>query len=90
MKNIEEIEKFYKTIGSNVKRKREEQNLTQLQLSHLMGFKSVSLVSQAETYYNKQHFSIKHLYMLASVLKCNIEEFFKDVKVISLDWEELK
>ena len=90
MKNIEEIENFYKTIGSNVKRKREEQNLTQLQLSHLMGFKSVSLVSQSETYYNKQHFSIKHLYMLASILECNIEEFIKDVKVVPLDWEELK
>ena len=90
MKNIEEIKNFYKTIGSNVKRKREEQNLTQLQLSHLMGFKSVSLVSQSETYYNKQHFSIKHLYMLASILECNIEEFIKDVKIVPLDWEELK
>jgi len=90
MKNIDEIENFYKTIGNNVKRKREEKNLTQLQLSHLMGFKSVSLVSQAETYYNNQHFSIKHLYMLASILECNIEDFFKDVKINSLDWEELK
>jgi len=87
MKNIEEIEKFYKTIGKNVKRKREENQLTQLQLSHLMGFKSVSLVSQAETFYNKQHFSLKHLYMLASIFKCNLEEFFKNVKIISLDWE---
>ena len=87
MNNIEEIENFYKTIGSNVKRKREENKLTQLQLSHLMGFKSVSLVSQAETFYNKQHFSIKHLYMIASILECDIEEFFKDVKITSLDWE---
>ena len=87
MKNIEEIENFYKSIGSNVKKKREENKLTQLQLSHLMGFKSVSLISQAETFYNKQHFSIKHLYMIASILECDLEEFFKNVKITSLDWE---
>lgn len=87
MKNIEEIENFYKIVGQNVKSKREEKKLTQLQLSHLMGFKSVSLVSQAETFYNKQHFGIKHLYMIASILECDIEEFFKDVEVAHLDWE---
>lgn len=87
MNNIEEIENFYKSIGGNVKRKREENKLTQLQLSHLMGFKSVSLVSQAETFYNKQHFSIKHLYMIASILECDLEEFFKDVEITLLDWE---
>jgi len=87
MNNIEEIDNFYKSIGNNVKKKREENKLTQLQLSHLMGFKSVSLVSHAETFYNKQHFSIKHLYMIASILECDLEEFFKDVKITLLDWE---
>lgn len=87
MKNEKELEAFYKTIGSNVKRLRKEQGLAQLQLSHLMGFKSVSLVSQAETYYNQQHFAIRHLFMIATILNRDIEEFFKDVKIVPLDWE---
>lgn len=88
MKNEKEIEDFYKVIGKNVKRMREQKKLTQLQLTHLMGFKSVSLVSQAETFYNKQHFGIKHLYMIATILECDIGEFFKGVEITPLEWEE--
>ena len=79
-KKIElELEIFYKKIGANVKKKREEQNLTQLQLSQLMDFKSVGLVSQAELYLKKQHFNLKHLFIIASILDCNIQDFFEGV-----------
>ena len=87
MKNEQEIEEFYRVIGKNVKQKREEKGLSQLQLTHLMGFKSVSLVSQAEICHN-QHFSIKHLFMIASILECDINDFFDGVAISKMDWEK--
>lgn len=55
MKTIEDIEDskiddFYKLIGSNVKKIRNQRGLTQLQLSQALGHKSVGLVSQSELY----------------------------------------
>ena len=76
-----EIEKFYKKVGENVKKKREEKKFTQLQLSHLLGFKSVGLVSQSELYLKKQHFNLKHLFLIASILECSLQDFFEDVEV---------
>jgi transcriptional regulator with XRE-family HTH domain len=88
LNNLDEnLTEFYKTIGSNVKRLREERGLTQLELSQKMNFNSVGLIGQAEIYYNKQHFSLKHLYMMASIFECKIEEFFLDVQVIPFEWD---
>ena len=86
MNNLDEnLTEFYKTIGSNVKRLREERGLTQLELSQKMNFNSVGLIGQAEIYYNKQHFSLKHLYMMASILECKLEDFFQDIVVMPLE-----
>lgn len=76
--NLDEnkIDEFYINIGKNVKRLREEKGLTQLQLSQALNFKSVGLVSQAELYLKKQHFNLKHLYLISLVLECDISEFF--------------
>jgi len=41
-----------------------------------MGHKSTSLLSGAEIYYNKQHFSLEHLAIIAYVLDEDINEFF--------------
>ena len=71
-----QIDDFYKMIGANVKKKRIEKGLTQLQLSYALGHKSVGLVSQSELYLKKQHFNIKHLYQIAYILDCDIVEFF--------------
>jgi len=78
VENLEscQIDNFYKRIGSNIKKKRVEKGLTQLQLSQALGHKSVGLVSQAELYLNKQHFNVKHLYQIAYVLECDIKDFF--------------
>ena len=83
MKTVEDLEEsqiddFYKMIGSNVKKIRNERGLTQLQLSQALGHKSVGLVSQSELYLKKQHFNLKHLYQLAYILDCNIEDFLKE------------
>lgn len=76
--NLDEnkIDEFYINIGKNVKRLREKKGLTQLQLSQALNFKSVGLVSQAELYLKKQHFNLKHLYLISLVLECDMSEFF--------------
>jgi transcriptional regulator with XRE-family HTH domain len=71
-----QIDDFYKIIGLNVKKKRMEKGFTQLQLSQALGHKSVGLVSQSELYIKKQHFNIKHLYQIAYILECEINDFF--------------
>ena len=84
MKNIDEIshediENAHKTIGNNVKKIREKRNMSQLELSHNIGHKSVSIVSCAEISHNNHHFNIEHLLKIANVLDVNIAEFFKDL-----------
>ena len=78
IENLDEniVDEFYINIGKNVKRLREEKGLTQLQLSQALGFKSVGLVSQSELYLKKQHFNLKHLYLISLVLECDMNEFF--------------
>ncbi|MFA7569837.1 MAG: helix-turn-helix transcriptional regulator [Sulfurimonadaceae bacterium] len=83
MKTVEDLDEnqiddFYKMIGSNVKKIRNKRGMTQLQLSQALGHKSVGLVSQSELYLKKQHFNLKHLYQLAYVLDCNIEDLLKE------------
>jgi transcriptional regulator with XRE-family HTH domain len=73
------IDKIYRKIGENVKKKRKEKGISQLELSLALGFKSVSLVSQAENYLYKKHFNIEHLIKIASILEVDICAFFKGV-----------
>lgn len=61
----------------NVARIRKKHKLSQLKLSQLIGHKSTSLLSGAEIYYNKQHFSLEHLAIISYILNEDIEEFFK-------------
>lgn len=72
-----DIEDLYKKIGLNVKKYREEAGLTQLELSQLIGHKSVGTVSMAELYLNKKHFNIEHLAKIADVLNLEIAKLFE-------------
>ncbi|MFX4236588.1 XRE family transcriptional regulator, partial [Aliarcobacter butzleri] len=54
-------EELYKRIGKNVAKFRKQKGLSQLDLSLAMGYKSVSVVSGAEIYYNSKHFKLEHL-----------------------------
>ncbi|MDQ1340214.1 MAG: hypothetical protein QG567_1371 [Campylobacterota bacterium] len=83
MRTIEDIDEnqiddFYKLIGSNVKKKRVLMGFSQLQLSQALGHKSVGLVSQSELYLKKQHFNMKHLYQIAYILECEVCDFFEE------------
>ena len=73
--SIEEIKKFHKKIGQNVKKIRSEKNMTQLELSHAIGQKSTTIISQAELGSNK-HFNIEQLYKISKVLDCDVRDFF--------------
>lgn len=49
-----------------------------MKLSELMGHKSISLVSGGEIYYNKQHFSLEHLYKISKSLNVPLENLIKE------------
>lgn len=68
------IDNLHVEIGNNVKKARLEKGFTQLKLAQLIGHKSVSIVSLAEIYHNKQHFNIEHLAKIAYVLEIDICE----------------
>jgi len=70
-----------------VKKKREAKGITQLALSEMMNLKSAGLISQSELYIKKQHFNLKHLYLIGSILECDIKEFFEDVRMLPKEYE---
>ena len=76
MKNISS-EEFYKLIGKNVAKFRKEKGLSQLDLSLEMNYKSISIVSSAEIYYNGKHFNLEHLLKISQILEVDICDFFK-------------
>jgi len=75
--HIKTSEELHKVIGSNVAKYRKEKGLSQLELSLEMGYKSVSVVSGAEIYYNGIHFNIEHLHKISQILDINICDLFK-------------
>jgi len=79
----ENISHTYKTIGLNVKKIREKNNISQLELSYRMGYKSVSLVSAAKLCSSNKHFNIEHLYIMAIIFNIDMCEFFKDINTKS-------
>ena len=70
-------EELYKLIGRNVAKFRKQRKLSQLELSLRMGYKSVSVVSAAEIYYNGKHFNLEHLLKISQILDVEIAEFLK-------------
>jgi len=72
----DEVEKLHRQIGANVKKKREEKGMTQLQLAMAIGQKSTTIISQAELASNKR-FNINQLYKISKVLNCNICELIQ-------------
>lgn len=76
MQNLS-ADELYQIIGKNVAKIRKEKGLSQLDLSLQMGYKSVSIVSGAEIYYNGKHFNLEHLLKISQILDVNICDFFK-------------
>jgi transcriptional regulator with XRE-family HTH domain len=79
MQNLS-TDELYQIIGKNVAKRRKEKGLSQLDLSLQMGYKSVSIVSGAEIYYNGKHFNLEHLLKISQILDVNICDFFEPLK----------
>jgi len=76
MQNISSQD-LYKLIGKNVAKYRKAKNLSQLDLSLQMGYKSVSIVSGAEICYKGKHFNLEHILKISQLLDVEFCEFFK-------------
>ena len=69
-------EQLYQIIGKNVAKYRKAKNLSQLDLSLQMGYKSVSVVSGSEICYKNKHFNLEQLLKISQVLEINLCDFF--------------
>ena len=78
MQNISSKD-LYKLIGKNVAKYRKENNLSQLDLSLQLGYKSVSIVSGAEICYKGKHFNLEHILKISQLLEVEFCEFFKPI-----------
>ena len=63
-----------------LKRIRKEKGISQLDLAHKIGHKSVSIISCAEINHKNNRFNIEHLLKIAYVLEVDIAEFFKEIR----------
>ena len=72
-----EINDFYKKVTFNVKRIRQDKNITQTDLALSIGHKSVSTIGKIEAGLENKHYNIEQLYKIAFILKVDICEFFK-------------
>ena len=79
----QKIKNFYKTIASNVKKKRIEKGFSQLDLALEIGIKSVAFYSNCENLRYDKHFNLEHLYKLSIALNVDICEFFEGIDNIS-------
>lgn len=70
-------EQLYETIGKNVAKYRKAKNMSQLELSLQMGYKSVSVVSGSEVCYGNKHFNLEHLLKISQILDVELCEFFQ-------------
>lgn len=84
------IKKIYETIGQNVKNIRTQKNMSQLELSHAIGHKSVSVISCAEICYKNYHFNIEHLVKIANALDVKVSDFFIGVDEIQAHFNKMR
>ncbi len=68
----EEIEELHKKISNNVKKYRLEKNISQMELSLLIGFKNSAFIGACENNTNNKHFNIEHLYKIAKVFEIDM------------------
>ena len=78
----DELQKYYETISSNVKRIRKTHKKPQLDLVLEMGMKSTSFYSKCENSKDNHHFNLEHLLKISKVLGVDINEFFKGIETV--------
>ena len=71
----EELDTFYKKIGTNVKRIRKEKGITQMQLALAINHNSVGHIAKAELCKYGKHFNLEQLYKIAKIMNVDINDF---------------
>ncbi len=74
----EELESFYKIIGNNVKKVRQNKSVTQMQLANAIGHNSVGHIAKAELNKYGKQFSSENLYKISKILDVPISVFFDE------------
>ncbi len=74
----EEINNFYKVVSGNVKKYRNEKNMSQLELALTIGQKGNAFFNYAENNTKNKHFNLEHLYKIAKALDIPISRFFEE------------
>lgn len=74
----EESNKFHQNISKNVRRLRQENNLTQLDVSLALGLSNPSFITNAELMSSDKKFNLNQLHKLSIIFNVNICEFFKE------------
>ena len=69
---------FYKLVSRNVKKYRNEKNLSQLELALTIGQKGNAFYNYAENNTNDKHFNMEHIYKIAKALDVPITKFFEE------------
>lgn len=93
--NIEELnenftQEFYKIVGVNVANLRKQHNISQLELSQMLGHKSTSQVAGSEICYKNYHFNLEQLVKIAYIFKVDIKILFEDIDIEKLNKKSLK
>ncbi len=74
----EESNIFHQNISKNVRRIRQEKNLTQLDVSLALGLSNPSFITNAESLNSNKKFNLNQLYKLSKIFNVNICDFFKE------------
>ena len=75
----EQVDIFYKNVALNVKKKRIENNKTQLNIAYnALSYDTDSYYSQLENSKNEKHFNLKQLFLISEYLNCSIKDFFNE------------
>ncbi|RXJ67672.1 transcriptional regulator [Halarcobacter ebronensis] len=74
----EESNKFHQNISKNVRKIRQEKNLTQLDVSLALGLSNPSFITNAESMSSDKKFNLNQLHKLSIIFNINICEFFKE------------
>jgi len=81
--NDKQLDLFYRTVSSNIKKIRKEKNKPQLDLVLEMGLKSTSFYSKCENNKDNHHFNLEHIFKIAVILGVDINKIFTDIETIS-------
>ena len=74
----EEFKNFYIMVSRNVKKYRNEKNISQLELALTIGQKGSAFYNYAENNTYDKHFNMEHIYKIAKALDVPIARFFEE------------